>query len=357
MATQPIPLAPRQRLSRRLIAELAQPSRCIHAPRFDGLWFWGSPVLALLFVQAWLYLSALLPGPQELRMAGFLGMISALLTYGHLVAVAPRAYLNRDVFESHRLKLTLVPVVLLAALLVSPTCFIVGAVLTVFWDAHHSAMQNFGLARIYDMKAGNPAELLRRTDMRLNWILYVGPLAAGASLPFHLASFGQFGQLGWSRIAALPGVLEGELGPISIAAVGATLAVILWSAYDYARAMHAGYRIPAHKLAMTLSSGGVSITAWGFCSPPVALASINIYHALQYFALVWLKEGKHVSPFLRVSPRKALDLFLIFCAVLGVAYALAAKAGIQWLLAPFIACSLLHFWFDGFVWSVRKKQV
>ena len=29
----------------------------------------------------------------------------------------------------------------------------------------------------------------------------------------------------------------------------------------------------------------------------------------------------------------------------------------RWLLAPFIACSLLHFWFDGFVWSVRKRQV
>jgi hypothetical protein len=27
------------------------------------------------------------------------------------------------------------------------------------------------------------------------------------------------------------------------------------------------------------------------------------------------------------------------------------------LLAPFIACSLLHFWFDGFVWSVRRSDV
>jgi len=337
--------------------QLADPARCISSPRFDALWFWGSPLLALAFVAAWMGLAELLPANHQPRATGFLGMIAALLTYGHLVAVAPRAYLNREVYASHRFKLTVVPVVLLVALIVSPVCFVIGAVLSVFWDAHHSAMQNFGLARIYDMKAGNSPETLRRTDLRLNWILYVGPLAAGASMPFHLKAFGQFDQIGWRELASLPGVLEGRLSGIAIGAIAITVAILAWSALDYARAIRAGYRMPAHKLAMTASSGGVSIVAWGFCSPPIALAAINIYHALQYFALVWLKEGKHVQPWLKCSARTALDLFLVFCAVAAVGYQLASGAGIQWLLAPFIACSLLHFWFDGFVWSVRRKQV
>ena len=57
------------------------------------------------------------------------------------------------------------------------------------------------------------------------------------------------------------------------------------------------------------------------------------------------------------SPRAAFFAFCAACAVVGVLYQLATKADIKWLMAPFIACSLLHFWYDSFVWSVRKKQV
>ena len=333
------------------------PAGCIAGPRFDAAFFWGTPLLALAFVGVWLGTASLLSPSLELRAAGLLSIMCALLTFGHLVAVAPRAYLNREVFQAHRLKLTVAPVLLLAALLISPTCFVIGVVLTVFWDIHHSAMQNFGLCRIYDMKAGNSPHLLRRVDLRLHWILYVGPLAAGAALPFHLGALSQFSQVGWTEVARLPGVLEGERSFIAQLSVTLILGILAWSAVDYARAMRAGYRIPPHKLAMTLSSGGVSIVAWGYCSPAVALAAINLYHALQYFALVWLKEGRSLQAFTGGSARRALDLFLAFCAVVAVLDQFASTAGIQWLLAPFIACSLLHFWFDGFVWSVRKRQV
>lgn len=70
-----------------------------------------------------------------------------------------------------------------------------------------------------------------------------------------------------------------------------------------------------------------------------------------------LKEGGRVSARLRLagSERLALVLFCALCGAFGIAYYAAESYGM--LLAPFIACSLLHFWFDSFVWSVRKKQV
>jgi len=337
--------------------DLRDPARCIGSPMFDALLFWGCPVLAMLFVAAWLGLASLLPSAQELSATGYLGFFSAVLTYAHLVAVVPRAYGNAEVFEAHRIKLIVVPVVLLAALVFSPVCFVIGAVLTVFWDVHHSAMQNFGLARIYDLRAGNSPTQLRISDMRLNWMLYVGPLAAGAALPFHLSALGQFSDVGWSEIASLPGVLEGKLGLIAGLAIAGWFTAIGWSVFDYARAIRSGYRLPAHKLAMMLSSGLVSLVAWGFCSPAFALAAINIYHALQYFALVWLKEGRTMQGLTGLTARRALDAFLVFCAIAALGYQVATQANIHWLLAPFIACSLLHFWLDGFVWSVRKRQV
>ncbi|QNA82815.1 hypothetical protein G4G27_01395 [Sphingomonas sp. So64.6b] len=42
----------------------------------------------------------------------------------------------------------------------------------------------------------------------------------------------------------------------------------------------------------------------------------------------------------------------------GIRIGYAAAAGsAKVFAAPFVACSLLHFWYDSFVWSVRKRQV
>lgn len=79
-------------------------------------------------------------------------------------------------------------------------------------------------------------------------MLYVGPLAAGAALPFHLSALGQFGEIGWSQIAGLPGVLEGELNLITSLAIAGWLAAIGWSVSDYAEAMSSGYRLLAAPL-------------------------------------------------------------------------------------------------------------
>jgi hypothetical protein len=116
--------------------------------------------------------------------------------------------------------------------------------------------------------------------------------------------------------------------------------------------------MPAHKAALLGATGAVSVLAWGLAPPFVAFAIINLFHAVQYFALVWLKEGERVSAALgRLAPtrRLALPVFLLLCGGFGVIY--AAVEPKSWLIAPFLACSLLHFWFDSFVWSVRKKQV
>ncbi len=324
---------------------------------FDLLFFWGSPVFALLFVDLWLGAASVMPPGVDEGMVYALSLFTLILTKAHLFAVAPRAYFNREVFDQNRFRLTVVPVLLLVGLLVSPLLLVIGGVVAFFWDIHHSAMQNFGLSRIYDMKAGNGPQLLRRADLRLNWILYVGPLAAGASLMTHLHALDKLRGTSLQQLAALPGVMEGRLTLVSLIAVLAYIGILLWAAIDYRAAMKAGYRPAAHKLALIGATGLVSLLAWGFSSPLVALIAINIYHAVQYFALVWLKEGDRMAALTRRSRRMTLILFGTACAAAGIAYQLAYGAGVALLLAPFVATSLLHFWYDSFVWSVRKKQV
>lgn len=342
----------------RLHGDLADPKGAIGGPVFDALLLWGCPLASALFVWLWIGGAALLPAGAASTAILMLTVGVSVLTFAHLIAVAPRAYLNREVFESNRLRLTLVPALLVAALTLSPTLLVIGGVLAVFWDVHHSAMQTFGLGRIYDMKAGNGALTLRRTDLRLNWALYVGPIAAGWSLMDHLVSLEGLGPVGWTTIASLPSIAESRLTGIAEIAIAAWLAVVGWAARDYRAAIRQGYRLPVQKLALLGATGFVSIAAWGLATPIVAFAIINLFHAVQYFALVWLKEGgrmRAASGRIGALRWGALALFLTLCAAFGFAYQYGRDW--RWLAGAFIACSLLHFWYDSFVWSVRKKQV
>jgi hypothetical protein len=355
MASIPVDSAERPAL---LAGSLADPARSIGGPRFDAIFFWGAPLLASFLVWAWLLAALALPARLGQPAVSLLIYAVAVLTFAHLIAVVPRAYLNRQVFDDNRTKLVAVPILLVAGLLVSPVLLVCAAVLTVFWDVHHSAMQTFGIARIYDMKSGNGPRELRATDLRLNWALYVGPIAAGFSLLAHFQSFADFGRLDWRTLATMPGVIESHTTAIRCVAIAAWAATLLWAAHDYRAAAARGYRMPAQKAALLGATGTVSICAWGLAPPFVAFTIINLFHAVQYFALVWLKEGDRIAHgFGRAGGRRnvALALFLILCGGFGIAYAATSKTSL--LIAPFVACSLLHFWFDSFVWSVRKKQV
>jgi hypothetical protein len=336
---------------------LADPSRAIIAPVRDAILLWGAPLIAFIAVQLWVRgFSTLAPEPVARTAIHVLVSGVGILTFAHLIAVVPRAYLNRQVFAAYRTRLTIVPVVLVTALLVSPTVLVVAGIIAVLWDVHHSAMQNFGFARLYDLKAGNPPTLLRATDLRLNWVMYVGPLLAGTAL---LGHFDHFPHLDGTALAALtrvPGVLQGQQTAIRDLAILSYAVVLAWAAIDYARAMRDGYRLPAHKLATLLATGAVSILAWGFSPPLIALAAINLYHAVQYFALVWLKEGARMTGLGRTQRRAAI-VFALACAAFGIGYAIVGTGPATLWLAPFVACSLLHFWYDGFIWSVRRQQV
>ncbi|HEY5721563.1 MAG TPA: hypothetical protein VIT45_04500 [Allosphingosinicella sp.] len=355
MASVPIALAARPAA---IQGSLSDPKRAIGGPRFDMLFFWGAPVAAAVLVWAWVLAASLLPAAGGRAMVAALVYSVAVLTFAHLVAVVPRAYFNRDVFSSNRNRLVVVPILLVSALLLSPALLVCAAVLAMLWDVHHSAMQTFGIGRIYDMKSGNGPHVLRSTDLRLNWALYVGPIAAGASLLAHAESFTNFERLDWTLLASGPGVVAGHVEAIRYSAIAAWALALGWAVRDYRAAAAAGYAIPAHKAALLGSTGTVSILAWGFAPPFMAFAIINLFHAVQYFALVWLKEGERISagvPRSGGSRRVGLAAFLMTCGAFGIAYAAIDEKSL--LIAPFIACSLLHFWFDSFVWSVRRKQV
>ena len=104
-----------------------------------------------------------------------------------------------------------------------------------------------------------------------------------------------------------------------------------------------------------IQTGTVSIACWGFGSFGEAFLVMNFFHALQYFAIVWWSERGNITRTFRWAPVGA-GVLLSFG--LGYGFWLAHRPAD---LVPVIALSnvvsLMHFWYDGFVWSVRKGHV
>ncbi|MBH5322642.1 hypothetical protein [Aurantiacibacter sediminis] len=358
MASRPIDDAAENQVSANAtLAQLSDPKRAIASPWADALLLWGAPLAVLALLAVWLKGTEFALGASSSEVTVYAFFFATLITYGHLVAVVPRAYLNQDVFSANRFRLTVVPVVLLTALAISPTVFIIAGVVAFFWDVHHSAMQTFGIARIYDFKAGNGSNYLRRTDLLLNWLLYVGPIFVGASFLIHANQFSGLSETPLAVLATAPGYLETGHGPLRNIALSTWAIGIVWATVNYSRAKDAGYSIPPQKVGLIASTGVVTFLAWGFLPPLIAFATINIHHAVQYYVIVWVQEGKRITAFTRLSTRAAFAVFLLFTAFVALGYNFAGKIDSRLALVPFLACSLLHFWYDGFVWSVRKKSV
>jgi hypothetical protein len=352
----------------------APASGFIATPGFDLVFFILAPWLCLALG------SALLLWPWSNESAPFAGgertryqLIVAIWIYGHLAAVVFRSHLNGAIFAKHPLRFTLVPLVVYLAMAFSLPVLLFGALLAAVWDAYHTSMQNFGLARIYDAKAGNPPLRGRTLDVWINHTVYIGPLIVGASFLPTIEGLAQFQVVGWSWPSQLLAWLaehQPQFGGVVIVA-GSAFAVYYVSAYfDLARQ---GHRISRQKVALLASTALVTTFAFGMLDWFLAYAVTSLYHGLQYFGIVWWAERDHLARQTRLAGRvpalAALFAASIVLAGLGyeaaiqhgsreVAGAIAAgSAGPYWIFPIPFLISLMHFWYDGFIWSVRRSEI
>jgi hypothetical protein len=273
----------------------------------------------------------------------------------HLVIVFFRSHANAEVRALHPVRFWAVPPALLILLVVSEPARTLAAALAVWWDVYHSSLQTFGLGRIFDHKAGNDPEAGRRLDWMLNLLLYVGPILGGASFVYHASPLYSLEAGAWAQ------ALVFHQPKIRLIVIAAGLLFLVLYLETYAVLVEKGYRPPREKVALHLGTAAVSVWAWGFNPLGMALFIMNFFHAWQYFALVWRYERANIGAVLRVPKGhrgRALAfaglvvLGFLYGTVFGVLGELSNKA-----LAVTLVVSLMHFWYDGFIWSVRKNQV
>jgi hypothetical protein len=337
----------------------------IVSPAYDWIFFLLPPVLALVLgiylSDSWLTAADLVTQKTPPAVL-FIGMF----INAHLVIVVFRSHVNQNIFKLYPARFVLIPLLLFASMLISAWFMIFIVVLAIFWDVYHSGMQTFGFGRIYDMKAGNDSLTGRKLDLWLNQLLYAGPILAGATMLDHFSYFEEFEYANLEDLlsqffSVVPAFMETNQRYFAWAVIGFGTLFIFYYVFANYRWYKQGRNVSLHKVFLYASTGVTSIYTWGFDSWGEAFFIMNFFHAFQYFGIVWVAEKKNILRMFRVDKLKAgkaiaLTLFVGLSFAYGYAV-FTIDRSIMWIFCLSLVVSIMHFWYDGFIWSVHKKQI
>jgi len=344
-------------------------SRFIIGPVADSLLIIGAPLVALIIAgSAFSLPDSVFRGSVQTLRIDLRQALIAIFVNAHLFLVFFRSHANPNIFGMYRLRFVAVPIALLSLGALSPIALGIMGLVAVWWDVYHSSLQTFGFGRIYDSKLKNDATVGRSLDYWMNLLVYLGPVLAGAHFVDHLDNgltdlqylTSEGGALSELFLQRTPDFLRQHQTYLTTGILAVGIPFVVYYLYSYYRLQQRGYRVSWQKVWLMIITSAVSIYCWGFRSFIDAFWVMNFFHALQYFAIVSFAERRNLAQvFLtgRFSHGGALAIFWVclFCFLYGL-WAVYAAVG-EWCVSLIVTTSLLHFWYDGFIWSVKKKQV
>jgi hypothetical protein len=287
-------------------------------------------------------------------------IMSALMTHFHVLMVFVRSHLNKQIFEQYKIRFLAVPILGLIALWISPIFAGIMFIVALYWDEWHTQMQTFGFARIFDARAGNNPELGRKLDIIMIFILGLFPqIILLTFLPENVRAKGFLTNL------ALNTNFVDQYGyyivyfsyPLIIFA----FVFSLFYFYQYWKLVKNGYKISKKKMALMATTAFSAVAMASFYSLADNAHYFNIYHSLQYIYLVFFSETAQVAT--RFGSQKIKkELMILFSGLIIFVVVLAMSVAREMNTIGFISkfwlmSSLLHFWYDGFIWSVRRNEV
>jgi hypothetical protein len=291
-------------------------------------------------------------------------IFGSTLTLSHLFLVFFRSHLNGNIFKQFPIRFTIIPLTFFITLTINPYWFAFWAIVTTWWDVYHSSLQTFGLGRIYDGKIGNDPNLGRRMDYFLNLFLYIGPIIGGVSFIDHIIS----DLKDWRLLSKVifdraPEFLVGNLKWFALTMGIITILFLVFYIYHFKQLKSLGYNYPKLKLALYISTGITSIISWGLNPFGDSFFIMNFFHAIQYYALVYLMEKKNLAQIFKIDKKNWKNVAILGILIItSLSYGVLTEANQKippgiYLLSFYTTVSIMHFWYDGFIWSVRKKHV
>jgi hypothetical protein len=290
---------------------------------------------------------------------------ASVLTHAHVLVGFSRSHLNSFVFKKYIYRFTLIPVIAIVLMLTVPPILILASAFGLYWDEWHSLMQTFGFGRIYDTKFGNDPLLGRKLDMGMAFMVGLFPnLLLLTMLPKT--------QIDGALVEYLEMPLKvvkqyaHHLENAQLFLILSGVIFVVFYLFEFKKLIKNGYHYSLPKILLFASTGiSTSIIAYKYTIADGVFYG-NIYHALQYFYVVYISERKNLGEKMTKldtnenSKRKMGTLFY-FLLIVPLVFVLAgirqSTQNMQIIGVFWLATSLLHFWFDGFIWSVRRKDI
>ncbi|MES2526617.1 MAG: hypothetical protein V4598_05995 [Bdellovibrionota bacterium] len=334
----------------------------IRSRNIDSLFIIGAPLLAFLFI-------AMVSEPRFVsgqflanpKTSQWMIILVSLMTQSHIMLVFLRSHGNSDVFRRYKFRFIVIPLLIIGAMWLNPVFFGIMGFVALYWDEWHSLMQTFGFGRIYDVKLGNNPETGRKLDMGMCFVLGLLPhILLLTFIPEEIRTSGLEFAFDLDRdVAEKYGhYIHAFQEPLIILG----LAYIGYYIFRYRQLMKEGYKFSPNKLWLFASTGLSAILISSLYSVQEGAFFGNIYHALQYYFIIYVSEVPVITKKIKSSERnKILIIMAIAMIILGIALSLAyarrLTEGVGFMGVIWLTTSLMHFWYDGFIWSVRKNDI
>ncbi len=289
--------------------------------------------------------------------------VAAFGAMGHHLPGMIRAYGDRALFNRFKWRFILAPLFLLAVCTAFFWWDLKGIMLVVFfWGVWHGLMQTYGFCRIYDAKMGSFAALTRRLDFASCVIWFatavaLSPLRMSDTLDIYYTCGGPF----------ISPILLHEFQQVML---WGAIAVSILFLLHFGRMWHLGKRPNPVKAALLVTT----IAFWWYCNNGVTnilvgIALFEVFHDVQYLSLVWIynrnrvEKDSSIGGFMRFVFRRSGSLIGLYVGLVFAYGSLAyfnAHLGIETvkrvLTGVVTASTLLHFYYDGFIWKVRERS-
>jgi Flp pilus assembly protein TadD len=289
--------------------------------------------------------------------------VAAFGAMGHHLPGMIRAYGDRALFERFKWRFILAPLFLLAVCTAFFWWDLKGILLVVFfWGVWHGLMQTYGFCRIYDAKTGTFDALTRRLDFAMCVIWFATAVALS---PYRLSdTLDTYYMCGGPFIP--PSVVHHGQQLFLFAAITVSVLFLL----HFGRLWVIGKRPNPVKVALLVTS----IAFWWYCNNLVAnilvgIALFEVFHDVQYLSLVWIynrnrvEKDSNIGGFMRFVFRRSGSLIGLYVGLVFAYGSLSyfnAHLGIDTvkriLTGVVTASTLLHFYYDGFIWKVRERS-
>jgi hypothetical protein len=322
------------------------------------------------------------------RGAGMIITAHIVLTVAHHMPTFIRIYGDLELFQRFKWQFILAPTIPLlfsVAVLLYINAkgypveyFLYLYIFLALWDPWHFLRQHFGFMRIYDRHNKAPVALASNMDWAICGLWFLHIMVASADwLPGLLEDL--------YRTANIPLLLFLPQGFIAVLnsvtwwlAVGMSLVYAGYLCWCVKR----GYYISGAKIALLLCTFGVMyftytpndwilqlVPAWSF---KVGFATLGIVHMTQYLAIVWrydrrlAEQGRARGNWFTWLHNRRTPVGIAVAAIAYVGLCIlygdtiTTRHDSAWLMSCLLAIgftsTLMHYYFDGFIWRVRHQQ-